>query len=123
MSWLEELTRARTALVAVRSYPTPPSMGFTAYIVPGSSLHVSSVTPPSSSGTSTVTPHSAPSEWASLLATPTAPMLPYHPAPTPEGEPLRQRHHVNFNPKVSVNVVSSGSKSDSGEEPAAPIEH
>ena len=40
-----ELTRARTALVAARSYPTPPSMGFTPYIAPNSSSPVIPLTP------------------------------------------------------------------------------
>ena len=102
-----ELNRARSALAAARSYPTPPSMGFTPYIVPSSSSPISPVTPPSSSGTSTVNPHSAPAEWASLLATPAAPMIPSHPVPIPE---------------VSVSVVSSGSRSDSAEDPATPTE-
>ena len=117
-----ELNRAHSALAATRSYPTPPSMGFTPYIVPSSSSLVSPVTPPSSSGTSTVNPHSAHAEWASLLATPAAPMIPSHPAPTPEGEPSRQRRRVTFNTEVSVSVVSSGSGSDSGQDLAAPAE-
>ena len=97
-------------------------MGFTPYIVPSSSSPIFSVTPPSSLGTSTVNPHSAHAEWASLLATPAAPMIPSHPAPTPEGEPSRQRRHVTFNAEVSVNIISLGSGSDSGEDPAAPTE-
>lgn len=118
----QELTRARTALVAARSYPTPPSMGFTPYIVRGSSSLISPVTPPTSSGTSTVNPHSAPAEWASLLATSATPMIPSHPAPTSEREPSRQRCRVTFNQEVSVYVNSSRSGSDSGEDPAAPAE-
>ena len=114
-----ELNRARSALAAARSYPTPPSMGFTPYIVPSSSSPISPGTPPSSSGTSTVNPHSAPSEWASLLATPATPMIPSHPAPTPEGEPSRQLRCVTSNPEVSVVIVSSGSGSESGEDPVA----
>ena len=97
-------------------------MGFTPYIVPSSSSPISPVTPLSSSGTLTVNPHSAPAEWVSLLATPAAPMIPYHPAPTSKGEPSRQRRRVTFNPEVSVNVVSSGSGSDSREDPTAPAE-
>ena len=81
---------------------------------------ISPVTPPSSSGTSTVNPLSAPAEWVSLLTTPIAPML--HPAPAPDGEPSRQCRRVTFNPEVSVNLVSSGSESASGEDPAAPAE-
>ena len=65
-------------------------------------------------------PLSAPAEWVSLLSTPVAPML--HLAPTPEGEPLGQRRRVTFNPKDSVSVVSSGSESTLGEDPAAPAE-
>ena len=53
-----------------------------------------------------------------LASTPVAPML--HPTPAQEGEPLRQRCRVTFNPEVSVNHVSSGSESTSGEDPAAP---
>ena len=117
-----ELNRARSALAATRSYPTPPSMGFTPYIVPNSSSPISPVTPLSSSGTSTVNPHSAPAEWASLLATTVAPMIPSRSAPTPEGETWRKRLRVTFNPEVSVGVLSSGSGSDSGEDPAAPAE-
>ena len=113
---------AGSALAAARSYPTPPSMGFTPYIMPNSSSPISPVTPPSSSGTSTVNPRSAPAEWASLLASPAAPMIPSHPVPTPEGESSRQHHRITFNPKVPIGVVSSGSGSDSGEDPAAPTE-
>ena len=115
-----ELTRARTALASTRFVTAPSSTGFTPYIPSSSSSPVSPVTPPSSLGTSTVNPLSAPAEWVSLLTTPVAPML--HPAPAPEGEPSRQRRHVTFNPEVSVNVVSSGSESASGEDPAAPAE-
>ena len=119
-----ELTRARTALasalVSTRSATTPSSLGFTPYIPASSSSPISPVTPPSSSGTSTVNPLSAPAEWVSLLTTPVAPML--HPTPAPEGEPSRQHRRVTFNPEVSVNLVSSGSESASGEDPAAPAE-
>ena len=112
-----ELSCARTALAATREFSTSSYMGFTPYIPPGSSSPISRVTPPSSSGTSTVTPLSAPAEWVSLLATPVAPMLQPHHAPAPEGEPSRQRHRVTFNPEVSVNIVSSGSESASGDDP------
>ena len=119
-----ELTRAHTtfvsALVSTRSATAPSSLGFTPYIPASSSSPVSPVTPPSSSGTSTVNPLSAPAEWVSLLTTPVAPML--HHAPAPEGEPSRQRRRLTFNPEVSVNVVSSGSESASGEDPTAPTE-
>ena len=119
-----ELTRARTALasalVSTRSATTPSSLGFTPYIPVSSSSPVSPVTPPSSSGTTTMSELSTPAEWVSLLATPVAPML--HPTPAPEGEPSRQHHRVTFNPEVSVNHVSSGSESASGEDPAAPAE-
>ena len=116
----QELTRARTALSSTRYVTSPASMGFTPYIPASSSSPVSPVTRPSSSGASTVNLLSAPVEWVSLLTTLVAPML--HPAPAPEGEPSRQRRRVTFNPEVSVNVVSSGSKSASGEDPAAPAE-
>ena len=116
----QELTRAHTALVATRAFTTPSSTGFTPYIPSSSSSPISPVTPPTSSGTSTVNPLSAPVEWVSLLTTLVAPML--HPAPAPEGEPSRQLRRVTFNPEVSVNVVSSGSESASGEDPAAPAE-
>ena len=115
-----ELTRARTALATTRSFTTPSSTGFTPYIPSSSSSPISPVTPPSSSGTSTVNPLSAPAEWVSLLTTPVAPML--YPAPAPKGEPSRQRRRVTFNPEVLVNVISSGSESASGEDPAAPAE-
>ena len=118
-----ELTRARTALVAARSSFIPPSIGFTPIIPPASSSPATPVIPSSSSGTSTVTPHSAPAEWASLLAAPATLMLQPHPAPAPVGEHSRQRRCVTFNPEVSVNVVSSGSKSGSGEDQAGPAEH
>ena len=65
-------------------------------------------------------PLNTPAEWVSLLATPAALML--HPTPAPEGEPSRQRRRVTFNPEVSVNHVSSGSESASGEDTAAPVE-
>ena len=81
---------------------------------------ISPVTPPSSTGVSAVNPLNTPAEWVSLLATPATPML--HPTPAPEGDPSRQRHRVTFNPEVSVNPVSSGSESASGEDPAAPAE-
>ena len=45
-----------------------------------------------------------------------------HPTPAPEGEPSWQRRRVTFNPEVSVNLVSSGSESASGVDPAAPVE-
>ena len=104
-----ELTRARTALAAAlvttRSATTPPSLGFTPYIPASSSSPISPVTP---------------AEWVSLLTTHVAPMI--HPTPAPEGEPSRQRRRVTFNPEVSVNLVSSGSETASGEDTAAPAE-
>ena len=119
-----ELTRARTALAAAlvttRSATTPSSLGFTPYIPTSSSSPISPVTPPSSTGVSAVNPLSTPAEWVSLLATPIALIL--HPTPAPEGEPSRQRRRVTFNPEVSVNLVSSGSESASGEDTAAPAE-
>ena len=119
-----ELTDARTTLAATlvtsRSSTTPSSLGFTPYIPVSSSSPISPVTPPSSLGTATVSPVSAPIEWVSLLATPVAPMI--NPPPAPEGEPSRQRRHVTFNPKVSVNPVSSGSEPASGEDPVTPAE-
>lgn len=117
-----ELTRARTALVAARSSFVPPSIGFTPVISPVFGSPATPVTPSSDSSTLTVTPHSTPIEWDSLLTTPAAPMLQSHPAPTPEGEPSRQRRRVTFNPEVSVNTISSGSESGSGEDPAGPAE-
>ena len=118
---IHELARglacARTSLASARSDTTTSSLGFTPYIPASSSSPISPVTPPSSSGASTMNPLSAPAEWVSLLATPTAPML--HPTPAPEGEPSRQRRRVTFNPEVSVNLVSSGSEFASGEDPAA----
>ena len=45
-----------------------------------------------------------------------------HPTPAPEGEPSRQGRRVTFNPEVSVNLVSSGSETASGEDTAAPAE-
>ena len=120
----QELTRARTALAATlvttRSATTPSSLGFTPYIPASSSSPISPVTPPSSTGVSAVNPLSTPAEWVSLVATPVAPML--HPTPAPEGEPSRQRRCVTFNPEVSVNLVSSGSETVSGEDTAAPAE-
>ena len=119
-----ELTRARTALAAAlvttRSATTPSSLGFTPYIPASSSSPISPVTPPSSTGVSAVNPLSTPAEWVSLLTTPVASML--HPTPAPEGEPSRQRRRVTFNPEVSVNHISSGSESASGEDPATPAE-
>ena len=119
-----ELTRTRTALattlVTSRSATTPSSLGFTPYVPVSSSSPVSPVTPPSSSGPSTLNPLSAPAEWVSLISTPVAPML--QPAPTPEGDPSRQRRRVTFNPEVSINHVSSGSETASGEDTAAPAE-
>ena len=119
-----ELTRAHTALVAAlvtpRSATTPSSLGFTPYIAASSSSPISPVTPPSSTGVSAVIPLSTPAEWVSLLATHVAPML--YPSPATEGEPSRQRRRVTFNPEVSVNHVSSGSETASGEDTAAPAE-
>ena len=119
-----ELTHARSALastlVSTRSATTPSSLGFSPYIPASSSSPISSVTPPSSTGVSAVNPLSAPAESVSLLTTPVAPML--HPTPATEGEPSRQRRRVTFNPEVSVNLVSSGSESASGEDTAAPAE-
>ena len=119
----QELTRARTALMDARSSFVPPSIGSTLVIPPASSSPSTPITPSSSLGTSTMTPHSAPAEWASLLATPATPMLQTHPAPAPEGEPSRHHCRVTFNPEVSVNIVSSGSDSGSGEDPAGPAKH
>ena len=65
-------------------------------------------------------PLSTPTEWVSPLATPAVPMI--HPTPAPEGDPSRKRRRVTFNPEVSVNLVSSGSESTSGEDPAAQAE-
>ena len=119
-----ELTRTRTALattlVTFRSATSPSSLGFTPYVPVSSSSPISPVTPPSSMGVSAVNPLSTPAEWVSLLATPVAPML--HPTPAPEGERSRQRRRVTFNPEVSVNHVSSGSETASGEDAAAPAE-
>ena len=119
-----ELTRARTALAAAlvttRSATTPPSLGFTPYIPASSSSPISPVTRPSSTGVSAVNHLSTPAEWVSLLATPVAPMI--HPTSAPEEEPSRQRRRVTFNPEVSVNHVSSGSETASGEDTAAPAE-
>ena len=119
-----ELTRGRTALAAAlvttRSATTPSSLGFTPYIPASSSSPISPVTPSSSTGVSAVNPLSTPAEWVSLLATPIALIL--HPTPAPEGEPSRQRRRVTFNPEVSVNLVSSGSETASGEDTAAPAE-
>ena len=67
-----------------------------------------------------MSPLSAPVEWVSLLSTPVALIL--HRTPAPEGEPSRQRRRVTFNPEVYINLVSSGSESASGEDPAAPAE-
>ena len=119
-----ELTRACTALAATlvttRSTTTPSSLGFTPYVPVSSSSPISPVTPSSSTGVPAVNPLSTPAEWVSLLATPAAPML--HPTPAPEGEPSRQRRRVTFNPEVSVNHISSGSETASGEDTAAPAE-
>ena len=109
-----ELTRAWIALAVARNRNPLPTVGFTPYVPPTSS------TPATTQGTTNplaVTPCSAPVVWASLVATPAAPMLRSHPAPAPEGESLRQRRRVYFN--LEVSMISSGSESGSGEEPAA----
>ena len=119
-----ELTRARTALAATlittRSTITPSSLGFTPYVPVSSSSPISPVTPPSSTRVPAVNPLSTPVEWVSPLATPAVPML--HSTPAPEGEPSRQRRRVTFILEVSVNHVSSGSETASGEDTAAPAE-
>ena len=109
-----ELTRARIALSATRNRNPPPTVGFTPYVPPAS---VTLVTTQGTTNPLALTPRSAPAAWASLVATPAAPMHRSHPAPAPEGESSRQRRHVSFNPEVST--ISSGSESGSGEEPAA----
>lgn len=106
-----ELARARTALAAARNRNPLPTVGFTPYVPPVSATTQGTTTPLA------VTPRSAPATWASVVATPAAPMLRSHPAPTPEGESLRQRRRVFLNPEVTT--ISSGSGSGSGDEPAA----
>ena len=111
-----ELTRPRIALAAARNRNLLPTTGFTPYVPPASTTTQGTVNPLA------VTPRSAPAAWAFLVATPAAPMLRSHPAPTPEGESSRQRRRVSLNPEVTT--ISSGSESGSGEEPATvPAEH
>ena len=112
-----ELTRARIALAAARYMYLPPTIGFTPCVPPAS---ITLVTTQGTTNPLAVTPRSDPAAWASLVATPAAPMLRSCPAPTPEGESSRQHRRVTFNPEVST--ISSGSESVSGEEPAAPAE-
>ena len=112
-----ELTQARIALAAARNRNPPPTVGFPLFIRPASVTPVTSVTTQGTMNPLVVIPRSAPATWASLVATPADPMLRPHPAPAPEGESLRQRRRVTFNPEVST--TSSGSESGSGEEPAA----
>ena len=107
----------RTLRVCRNPTSDTSSLGFTPYIPASSSSPISPVTPPSSTGVSAVNPLSTPAEWVSLLATPVAPMI--HPTPALEGEPSRQRRRVTFNLEVSVNHVSSGSETASGEDTAA----
>ena len=81
-----ELSRAWTALAAARTRNPLPTV---IYTTPVPSASVPPVTSQGTVNPLMVTPRSAPAAWASLVATPTAPMLRSHPAPAPEGEPSR----------------------------------
>jgi hypothetical protein len=119
VSLAEELSRVQGALAAVsiasslphpifppvHPPPVPPPRTFDA---PSSST----ISPGFSSGSRRETP----AEWASLLATPAAPML-RHRAPTsPEGEPSQQHRRVSFNPEDAIHIISSDSDSGSDDE-------
>ena len=110
----QELSHARAALAAARMRNPLPTVIYTSSVPP---VSVPPVTSQGAINPLTVTPRSAPAAWASLVATPVAPMLRSHHAPAPEGEPSRQRRRVSLNPEVST--ISSGSGSGSGDEPAA----
>ena len=111
----QELTRARIALAGAQNWNPPPTVGFTPYVPPASTNTQGTVNP------SIVTPRSAPAAWASLVATPAAPMLRSHPAPAPKGESSRQHRCVSLNPEVTT--ISSGSESGSGADPPEPAKH
>ena len=81
-----ELSRGRTALAAARARNPLPTVIYTTPIPP---VSVPPVTSQGAVNPLTVTPRSAPAAWASLVATPAAPMLRSHPMPAPEGEPSR----------------------------------
>ena len=86
-SLAEELTHARGALAAVMAAQSPPPPPFSPVYTPHA--------PPSETPSSSFGPPGFPSgsrretlaEWASLLATPAAPMLRRHAPSTPKGEP------------------------------------
>ena len=79
-----ELSRARTALDAARTRNPLPTI---IYTTPVPSASIPPVTSQGTVNPLMVSPRSAPAAWASLVATPAAPMLRSHPAPAPEGEP------------------------------------
>ena len=117
-----ELTQAQIDLAAARNRNPLPTVGFTPYVPPASVTPQTLVTTQGTTNPLAVTPRSAPAAWASLVATPAAPMLRSHLAPATKGVSSRQRCRVTFNPEVSI--ISSRSESGSGEEPeAAPAEH
>jgi hypothetical protein len=119
ISLAEELSRVLAALAAVTPVPSPPQT-----IHPP--MHPPPVPPPprfEAFPTSAVPPgvpfgsrRETPAEWASLLATPAAPMLRRRAPSTPEGEPSQQRRRVSFDPEDEIHIISSDSDSGSDDE-------
>ena len=103
-----ELTRARIALAAARNRNPPPTVGFTPFVPPASVTPATPVTTQGTTNPLAVTPRSAPAAWASLVATPAAPMLQTHPAPAPEGESSRQHRRVSLTRRSLLSVQDLG---------------
>ena len=85
ISLAEELSRVLAALAAVAPVPPPPQTTYPPIYPsvpppPRFDAPSTSIVPPDS-------PRETPAEWASLLATPAAPMLRRRAPSTPEGEP------------------------------------
>ena len=115
-SLAEELTSSREALAAVAAAHSPPPPPFSPIYtppIPSSDTPSSSFGPP---GFSSGSRHETPSEWASLLATPAAPMLRRRASSPSEGEPSYQRLRVSFDPEAEVHIISSNSESKSDDE-------
>ncbi|KAI4967690.1 hypothetical protein ZWY2020_017036 [Hordeum vulgare] len=117
VSLAEELSRLRAALVIATAMPPPPQSSVPPPDAPPVPPPPGFEIPASSSplpGTSSGCRRETHSEWASLLATPAAPMLRRR-APSKAG-PSRQRRRVAFAPKIEVNIISSDSDSGSDDE-------
>jgi hypothetical protein len=118
-SLAEELTHAREALAAIAAAQSPLPPAFLLVYTPPVPPSLAPETPSSSFGPpgfSSGSRRETSVEWASLLATPAAPMLRHRASSTSEGEPSRQRHRVSFVPEDVVHIISSDSEVESDDE-------